>query len=304
MEPELSRQPDITVANQEPEEGKSLSPFQLALKRFMRNKLAIIGVIIMVVISIIAIFADVIATHDPTKSDLLNIEMRASADHILGTDGSGRDNFSRLVYGARISLAIGFFAMLSTVIVGGTLGAIAGYYGKWVDGLIMRLTDLILIFPFLLMVLTVVAILERMSITIFIMIMALISWPNIARVLRGTFLSIREKEFILSARSIGCSDFRIIRKHFIPNAVGPIIVNATIMMAFMIIVESGLSFIGAGIPQPTPTWGNMLSEAQSIRVLRNNPETWLPPGLGILLVVLAINFIGDGLRDAFDSKSI
>ncbi|MBM0066096.1 oligopeptide ABC transporter permease [Alkalicoccobacillus gibsonii] len=303
MEPELSRQPDIIVEQKLPDEGKSLSPFQLALKRFLKNKLAIAGVIIMVLMVIVAIFADLIATHDPTRADLLNIEQRASAEHILGTDGSGRDNFSRLVYGARISLLIGFFSMLSTVIVGGTLGAIAGYYGKWIDGIIMRLTDLILIFPFLLMVLTVVSILERMSITIFILVMALTNWPNIARVLRGTFLSIREKDFIMSARSIGCSDFRIIRKHFIPNAVGPIIVNATIMMAIMIIIESGLSFIGAGIPQPTPTWGNMLSEAQSIRVLRSNPETWLPPGLSILLVVLAINFIGDGLRDAFDSKS-
>ncbi|MCM2675707.1 oligopeptide ABC transporter permease [Alkalicoccobacillus plakortidis] len=303
MEPELSRQPDVIVGNKVPDEEKSLSPLQLAVRRFFKNKLAIVGVIIMILMVIVAIFADVIATHDPTRADLLNIEQRSSAEHILGTDGSGRDNFSRLVYGARISLMIGFFSMLSTVIVGGTLGAIAGYYGKWVDGLIMRLTDLILIFPFLLMVLTVVSILERMNITIFILVMALTNWPNIARVLRGTFLSIREKDFIMSARSIGCSDFRIIRKHFIPNAVGPIIVNATIMMAIMIIIESGLSFIGAGIPQPTPTWGNMLSEAQSIRVLRNNPETWLPPGLSILLVVLAINFIGDGLRDAFDSKS-
>lgn len=303
MEPELSRQPDIIVEQKLPDEGKSLSPFQLALRRFLKNKLAIAGVIIMILMICVAVFADVIATHDPTRADLLNVEQRASSEHILGTDGSGRDNFSRLVYGARISLVIGFFSMLSTVIVGGTLGAIAGYYGKWIDGIIMRITDLILIFPFLLMVLTVVSILERMSITIFILVMALTNWPNIARVLRGTFLSIREKDFIMSARSIGCSDFRIIRKHFIPNAVGPIIVNATIMMAIMIIIESGLSFIGAGIPQPTPTWGNMLSEAQSIRVLRNNPETWLPPGLSILLVVLAINFIGDGLRDAFDSKS-
>lgn len=182
MEPELSRQPDIIVEQKLPDEGKSLSPFQLALKRFLKNKLAIAGVIIMIVMVCVAVFADLIATHDPTRADLLNVEQRASAEHILGTDGSGRDNFSRLVYGARISLLIGFFSMLSTVIVGGTLGAIAGYYGKWIDGIIMRLTDLILIFPFLLMVLTVVSILERMSITIFILVMALTNWPNIARV--------------------------------------------------------------------------------------------------------------------------
>ncbi|UCZ55190.1 ABC transporter permease [Bacillus shivajii] len=282
---------------------KSLSPFQLSMRRFLKNKLAIVGIFILAFFVLVAIFADVIATHDPVQYDMYNIEAKASSENWLGTDRSGRDNFSRLVYGSRISLTVGFFAMLFTLLVGITLGSLAGYYGGKIDSIIMRATDLMLILPFLLMVLTVIAILERINITIFITIIALTSWPTLTRLIRGTFLSLREKEFILGARSIGASDFRIIFKHFLPNAVGPIIVNATLMMAMMIIIESALSFIGFGIPQPTPTWGNMITEANNLRMLEDNWEAWLPPGLAILLTVLAINFIGDGLRDAFDTKS-
>ncbi|MBP3950056.1 oligopeptide ABC transporter permease [Bacillus suaedae] len=281
---------------------KSVSPFQLAMRRFFRNKLAILGIIILVIFVLIAAFAPVIATHDPVKSDLLNTMAKPSAENYLGTDSSGRDNFSRLVYGSRISLTIGVSAMLFTLVIGVFLGSVSGYYGGKVDSLIMRAADLMLIFPFLLIVLTIMAIAEKVTVPLFVTIIALTTWPNITRILRGTFLSLREKEYILGARSIGCSDFRIITKHFLPNAVGPIIVNATLMMATMIIVESGLSFIGFGVPQPTPTWGNMITEARSLRVLTQFPEAWLPPGLAILFTVLAINFIGDGLRDAFDTK--
>ena len=200
-------------------------------------------------------------------------------------------------------MIVGFSAMFCTLIIGVTLGSIAGYYRGIVDGIIMRIADLILMLPFLVLVLTIVAILQKVTIGIFVGIIAITSWPNLARIIRGTFLSLREQEFVLGAKAIGASDFRIIFKHFIPNAIGPIVVNATLMMATMIIVESALSFIGFGIPQPTPTWGNMISEAQSLRILRNSPEAWIPPGLAILLTVLCINFIGDGLRDAFDPKS-
>jgi peptide/nickel transport system permease protein len=291
------------IEQQQPEIEKSLSPFQLAMRRFLRNKLAIAGIIILSIFVIIAIIAPFIATHDPVASSLSNVYAKPSAENYLGTDASGRDNFSRLVYGARISLTIGFSAMVFTLLIGVILGSLSGYYGGKVDSLIMRATDLMLTIPFLLLVLTVMAILEKVTIELFILIIALTTWPNITRILRGTFLSIRENEFILGARSIGCTDFRIITKHFLPNAVGPIIVNATIMMATMIIIESGLSFIGFGIPQPTPTWGNMLNEARSLRVLTKFPEAWLPPGFAIVLTVLAINFIGDGLRDAFDPKT-
>lgn len=172
---------------------------------------------------LVAIFADVIATHDPTASQLSKVEAKADSENWLGTDGSGRDNFSRLVYGARISLTVGFFAMLFTVLIGGTLGSIAGYYGGKLDSIIMRVTDIVLIFPFILLFMTIVAILERTTVPIFILVIAITSWPQVCRILRGTFMSIREKEYILSARSIGCSDVRIIRKHFLPNAVGQLL---------------------------------------------------------------------------------
>ncbi|MBM7542068.1 oligopeptide ABC transporter permease [Amphibacillus cookii] len=289
---------------QEPNKIKaSKSPFQLAFARFRKNKLAIVGIIILVSIILISVFADLLATHDPTKSNLLLIENGPSSEHILGTDGSGRDNFSRLLYGSRISLIVGFSAMVFTLMIGTTLGSIAGYYGGKIDNLIMRLTDLMQALPFFVLALTIISIVPEITITLFVTIIALTSWPNLTRIIRGTFLSLREQEFMLGAKAIGASDFRIIFKHFIPNAIGPITVNATLMMAQMIIFESGLSFVGMGIPQPTPTWGNMLSQAQNIRILRNHPEAWIPAGLGIFLTVLAINFIGDGLRDAFDPKS-
>ncbi|WP_284141336.1 oligopeptide ABC transporter permease [Virgibacillus sp. LDC-1] len=282
---------------------KPKSPFQLALQRFLKNKLAILGVIAMVLIVLAAVFAPQLTSHDPTKGDLLMVEKPPSSEHILGTDSSGRDNFARILYGARISLTVGFSAMLFTLVIGVILGAISGYYGGTVDNIIMRLADLVLALPFLVLALTIIALLEKITISIFVFVIAITTWPTLTRIVRGTFLSLREQEFVLGARAIGASDFRIIFKHFIPNAIGPIIVNATLMMATMIIIESGLSFIGMGIPQPTPTWGNMISEAQNIRILRDHPEAWIPPGVGILVTVLAINFIGDGLRDAFDPKS-
>ncbi|RDU37236.1 ABC transporter permease [Neobacillus piezotolerans] len=269
----------------------------------MKNKLAVAGVIILFLIVVAVSAAPLLTDHSPTKSNLLLIERPPSADHPLGNDSSGRDILSRLLYGGRISLIVGFSAMIFTLIIGVTLGSIAGYYGGKIDAVIMRFTDMMLMLPFLVLCLTIVALLERVTIGIFVTIIALTAWPNLTRIIRGTFLSLREQEFVLGARAIGASDMRIILRHFIPNAIGPIVVNATLMMATYIIIESGLSFIGFGIPQPTPTWGNMISEAQSLRILRNSPSAWIPPGLLILLTVLCINFIGDGLRDALDPKS-
>ncbi|OZU87310.1 peptide ABC transporter permease [Virgibacillus indicus] len=282
---------------------KGESPFQLALRRFVKNKMALISVFVLLAIIILCVLAPVFTDIDPEKTNLLLIEKSPSEEHILGTNGMGQDNFSRLLYGGRISLIVGFSAMFFTLVIGVLLGSAAGYYGGKIDGLIMRATDIMLMLPFLVLVLTIMAIIDKVTIGLFVTIIALTSWPNLTRIIRGTYLSLREQEFVLGARAIGASDFRIIFKHFIPNAIGPIIVNATLMMASYIIIESGLSFIGFGIPQPTPTWGNMISEAQNIRILRNHPEAWIPPGLGILITVLAINFIGDGLRDAFDPKS-
>ncbi|TFB14671.1 ABC transporter permease [Filobacillus milosensis] len=282
---------------------KSKSPFQLALRRFLKNKLAVIGVFTLIVIIAGSLSAPLLTDHSPTKSNLLMVEHPPSDEHLLGTDQSGRDNWSRLLYGSRISLIVGFSAMFFTLIIGIILGSISGYYGGKIDNIIMRFTDLILALPFLVLALTIMAIVDDISVSLFVTIIALVSWPNLTRIIRGSFLSLREQEFVLGAKAIGASDMRIIFRHMIPNIMGLIVVNATLMVAVMIIVESGLSFIGMGIPQPQPTWGNMLTEALSVRILTQHWYAWIPPGLCILITVLAINFIGDGLRDAFDPKS-
>ncbi|TKC13814.1 oligopeptide ABC transporter permease [Robertmurraya kyonggiensis] len=299
LNPQTNTGPGIDIKNAE----KGMSPTKIAMKRFMKNKLAVASVFILLLIVVVVILAPFLTEHNPTKTNLTLIERPPSEDHLLGNDSSGRDNFARLIYGGRISLIVGFSAMVFTLVIGVVLGSISGYYGGKIDSIIMRACDLVLMLPFLVLCLTIVAILEEVNVTILVSIIALTSWPSLTRIIRGTFLTLREQEFILGAKAIGVSDLRIIFKHFIPNAIGPILVNATLMMATYIIAESALSFIGFGIPQPTPTWGNMLSEAQSLRILRNSPEAWIPPGLAILITVLCINFVGDGLRDAFDPKS-
>lgn len=300
---EVAQKPtDPTNPKLDKEQRKGKSPFQLAYRRFVKNRMAVVGLILLTIIVLISVFAPLLTSHDPLESDMYNIEAPPSDEHILGTDDMGRDVYAHLLYGGRISLLIGLLTMIFTVLIGAVLGAIAGYYGKWIDTLIMRFTDIMLTFPFLLFVLFLISVLEETSVTVLIVALALTSWPTTARIVRGVFLSLREQEFVLSARAIGGSDSRLIFRHMIPNALAPIIVNATLLMAVTISAESALSFLGFGVPQPTPTWGNMLTNAMNIRVLSDQPWLWIPPGVMIVLAVLAINFIGDGLRDAFDTK--
>lgn len=303
MQPGQHQSIDITEHIYEGPQRKHRSPLQLSMGRFFRNKLAVSGLIVLTVIVLAAILAPLLTSHDPEQSNMLLVETKPNNEHLLGTDSSGRDNFSRLLYGARFSLIIGFSAMLFTLTIGLVLGALSGFYRGFIDNIIMRFADLVLALPFLVLALTIMTLVPKITINVFVTIIAITAWPSLARIVRGSFLSLREQEFILGAQAIGAGDLRIIFKHLIPNAIGPIVVNATLMMATMILVESGLSFIGMGVPQPTPTWGNMITEAQSLRILRFHPEAWIPPGLAILLTVLSINFIGDGLRDALNPKS-
>jgi peptide/nickel transport system permease protein len=207
------------------------------------------------------------------------------------------------MYGGRVSLMIGFATMVGTVCIGVVLGALAGYFGRWIDTVVMRLTDVVLALPFLLLVLFVVAMLPQSGAGTLILILCLAVWPTTARLVRAEFLSLREQEFVLSARAIGARDSRIIFRHMLPNTIAPITVNATLLMGTMITVEAALSFLGFGVPEPTPTWGNMLNAARNFRILSSEPWMWMPPGFLIVITVLSINFIGDGLRDAFDTKS-
>ncbi|MDR6226597.1 oligopeptide ABC transporter permease [Desmospora profundinema] len=275
----------------------------MAIRRFLRNKMAVAGVIILFFIILMSVFAPLIVTHDPYSTDLYNTNAEPSSEHWLGTDQSGRDLFTRLMYGGRISLMIGFATMVGTVCIGALLGALAGYYGRWIDTVVMRITDVVLALPFLLLVLFVVAMIPQSGAGTLILILCLAVWPTTARLVRAEFLSLREQEYVLSARAIGARDSRIIFKHMLPNTIAPITVNATLLMGTMITVEAALSFLGFGVPEPTPTWGNMLNAARNFRILANEPWVWMPPGFLIVLTVLSINFIGDGLRDAFDTKS-
>jgi peptide/nickel transport system permease protein len=268
-------------------------------QRFRRHRIAMAGLVVLVILTIGAIGAPVIARQDPYKVDLSSYRKPPNRSHILGTDAAGRDVFTRLLYAGRVSLSVGLVAVAIYTAIGMTLGAVAGYLGGWVDGLAMRLADVFLSFPSLIIIITMVAVLGP-SIWNLMLAIGLLGWPPIARLLRGDLLSLREREFVTAARAIGAPGWRIIVRHLLPNALAPIIVAATFGIARAILLEAGLSFLGLGVPLPTASWGNMLTDAQSLTVLSTMWWLWIPPGLMIALAVLSINFIGDGLRDALD----
>jgi peptide/nickel transport system permease protein len=265
-----------------------------------RSKLAIAGLVVFVIIGLVAIFANVIAPYGRNEIDLFNITAAPTGDHWLGTDGLGRDELSRLIYGSRLSLWIGISSAILAVTIGTLVGAISGYYGGWADGLLMRFVDLMLAFPSIFLLLILAAMLEGISVTGVILFLGLFSWMWLARIIRGEFLSLKAREFVEAARSVGVSDLRIILRHLMPNVVGPIIVTMTLDIAIFMLAEASLSFLGFGVQPGTPTWGNMLNEARSEYL--TTPRMAVIPGLTLTITVLAINFIGDGLRDAFDPR--
>jgi peptide/nickel transport system permease protein len=284
---------------------KSLSPWAIARRKFVRNKLAMISLVFLIFISLLSILAPYILKVDITRVDFLNINKPPSAEHWFGTDSNGRDVFARTLYGGRVSLLIGLASTLSVVLIGTVIGAIAGYFGGKVDQFFMRLTDFILTFPFtvFVVVLNTILIGKVSGVWTLIIVISFLSWGSTARLVRSKILAEKENEYILAAISIGCSPLKIIVKHLLPNVVSTIIVQASLLMAVMIVVESSLSFIGFGVPADTPSWGNMLSEARNSDVLQNKPWIWVPPALAITLTILSINFIGEGLKDAFNPKS-
>jgi peptide/nickel transport system permease protein len=268
-------------------------------QRFRRHRVALIGALILLVLTAGAVAAPVVAANDPYKVDISAYRTGPAANHPLGTDSSGRDVFSRLLYAGRVSLSVGLVAVAIYTLIGVIFGAFSGFYGGWLDSFIMRLADIVLSFPALILIITVVSVLGPSIYNIMIVI-GLLGWPPIARIVRALFLSLREREFVLASRTVGVSNGRIIFRHMLPNALAPVIVAATFGMANAILLEAGLSFLGLGVQPPTPSWGNMLKDAQSLTVLESMPWLWIPPGTMIALAVLSINFIGDGLRDAFD----
>jgi len=279
------------------------SLLRAAGRRFLRHRLALIGTAIVVIIALIAIVGPLFLP-DPYFSDFVSAKPPAPphAGHLLGTDTSGRDVAARVALGARTSLIVGFGAVTVYVIIGTLIGLAAGYFGGWVDQLLMRLTDTVLSIPTLLLVIIFVSVVGPSLISV-IAVIGLLGWPQVARIVRGQLLSLREAEFITAARVLGVDGRGIVLRHLLPNLVGPLTVVSTFGIAGAILLEASLSFLGLGVQAPEPSLGNMIIEARAPAVLQGAPWFWLPPGILIALLVLGVNFIGDGLRDALDPRA-
>ncbi|MGQ9493672.1 MAG: oligopeptide ABC transporter permease [Anaerolineae bacterium] len=272
-----------------------------AMRRFARNRLAVSGFVILTLIVLCPVFGPLIARQSPYAVDLKNFRSPPSRQHWLGTDPAARDVFARVIFGARVSLTVGLFSVGLYVAIGTFLGLFSGYYGGWIDALIMRLTDTMMSLPPLLLMMMLVT-LTGPSLFNLILAFGLTRWPSIARLVRGQVLYVREAEFIVAAHAIGVPSMRIVTRHILPNVLAPVIVAASFGVASAILSEASLSFLGLGLRPPTASWGLMLKEAQSISILSGMPWFWIPPGLMIAVCVLSINFVGDGLRDALDPR--
>ncbi len=273
------------------------SPFRRSLRRFLRDRRVWFGGTTLLLILLVALCAPLLTPYSPTQIDMKSFQKPPSAAHWLGTDSVGRDVYTRLLYGARVSLSVCAVAVLINVLVGTLLGATAGYYGRAVDQVIMRVSDGVLSFPLLVLVIVVVSILGP-SLTNLMIVIGLMGWPTICRIVRGEYLALKTEEFVAAARVLGASNGRIMLRHILPNVVAPIIVAATFNAASVILLEGSLSFLGLGVQPPNPSWGNMLNDAQSIITLESMPWLWIPPGLAIAATVLSLNFVGDALRSA------
>jgi peptide/nickel transport system permease protein len=280
---------------------------KLILRRFVRHRLAAGSAVVLVILTMISLFAFV-SPHDPARINSQNRLDPPSSTYWFGTDMLGRDVMTRLMYGGRVSLAVGLLATAVALAIGTTVGALAGFYGGTVDNLLMRVVDVFLSFPSLFVLIVLGSILRGSEfahlaggLLPLAVIIGLLSWMTVARVVRATFLSLKEVEFVEAARSMGAGTGRLIVRHILPGAVGPIVVQGTLQVAWSILTESGLSYLGFGIQPPTPSWGNMLNDAQSFML--RNPWLAVYPGALIFLTVMSINYVGDGLRDALDPRS-
>lgn len=269
------------------------------VKKILHNKTALLGLILVTIILIFAVFADLIITHDPTKMDLSSIGAKPSGTHYFGTDELGRDIFSRVILGARTSLLIGVFVVLMGSIAGTIIGTLCGYYGGALDSIVMKIMDIMMAFPTILLALFFITIMGTGLMSAIVGV-GLASVPRFARLVRGSVLSIKEKEYVEAARAIGQNNLLIILKHILPNCIGPIIVQATLTMGNSIITVAGLGFLGMGAKPGEPEWGAMLSDARSY--LRSTPHIATFPGVAIALTVLGFNLLGDGLRDVLDVR--
>ena len=289
-----------------PEAGSTI---WIVWKRFRRHPGAMIGSIVLMLLILGALLAP-LSPYDPDESHVLERFQTPSMQHPLGTDALGRDLFTRILYGGRISMTVGLLVVAITLSIGVTIGAVSGYFGGLIDNILMRITDAFLTLPSLLVLILLSALLrevdipflQQSSVLTIGVVIGLLSWMTFARLVRATFLTLREMDFVTASRSLGASPLRIIVRHVLPNAIGPIIVESTLELGYAIIEESGLSFLGFGIQPPTPSWGNLLSNAQENFI--RYPWLSIFPGLMIFLSIISVNYIGDGLRDAFDPYKV
>lgn len=268
-------------------------------EKFKRNKLAIFGSAIIIVMTLGAIFAPLLTPHDPNEVNLMFKEQPPSSEHILGTDKLGRDVFSRLLYGGRVSIMIGLVSAIGGAVIGTVIGCFSGYFGGLFDKITLRISEIFMTFPQIVLILIFVVFLGQGLLNL-IIIFAITGWTGTYRLVRGRFFSIREENYVEACRAFGISEVSIMFRHILPNTLSPVIVTVTLSTAGFILAESGLSFLGLGVPSGIPTWGNIINAAKSIDVIQNSPWIWIPPGAAISLFVLGVNFFGDGLRDVLD----
>lgn len=280
-------------------QGQTSYFYDVIWSRFRTNRFALAGAVVVILMFLVALLAPIISPYDSAAIDAYNILLPPSFDHWMGTDDLGRDVLSRMMHGAGISLMVGFVAIGIAIVIGTMVGLLAGYYSGWVDSILMRFVDIMLCFPTLFLILAVIALLEP-SIWYIMIIIGLTGWMGVARLVRAEVLSIRERDYVLAARSIGASDLRIIFRHILPNVMGPVLVSATLGVAGAILTESSLSFLGIGVQPPTPSWGNILSAGKEFIEF----AWWLSlfPGLAIMVTVLSYYLVGEGIRDALDPR--
>ena len=273
--------------------------YDIIWQRLKNRRMALGGGVVVLLLFIISLLAPYLTPYDPDAIDAYNVLISPSSAHWFGTDELGRDVLTRVIYGARISLKVGFAAVGIAVLVGTAVGLVAGFYGRWIDNILMRFVDIMLCFPTFFLILAVIAMLEP-SIWYIMIIIGLTGWMGVARLVRAEVLSIRERDYVMAARAIGASDLRIIARHILPNAMSPVLVSATLGVAGAILTESALSFLGIGVQPPTPSWGNILTSGKDYIEF----AWWLSlfPGLAILVTVLSYNLLGEGLRDALDPR--
>ena len=276
--------------------------WQMAFERFLEHRLAVAGIVVLALLALLSALAPLVSPYNPEKTNLLLIFESPSLSHPMGTDSLGRDLATRILYGGRVSLSVGVLAIAVAITLGTLIGGLAGFYGRWIDAVLMRVVDMMLSFPRLFLLILFGVFFKGMTLGVIVVVLGVLSWMPTSRLVRATFLSLKHRDFVEAARCVGARNRDIITRHILPNSLAPIIVAATLGVAGAIITESTLSFLGLGIQPPTPSWGNMLKDATS--EMNQAPWTAIFPGLFIFLAVVSINFIGDGLRDALDPKHV